>query len=745
MYPLPLCPVCGSPVTGAPDAGCPTCGLPAAGRSATVLARIGAVLADLARDRDDLLLTLQAAAAGQRTAAAAGQRTAAATGTGPTSAAGHGAGVPGVPPAPGRPWGPPVGTLPARLPSPPGPPEGLPQGPPPNPSWPGGPAGPPPPRPPRRRLSPQQVLLGLGALLVVAGALAFVAVGWTRLGLVFQSLVMVAVTGAACAASAWAARRGLRATEEALAAAGAALLAIDLGAAHARGLLGLDSVPPREWTALSCLVLVGAALCLGGLTRSTTTWPLTALLAAQPVAVLALPPELLDGPAGVAVVLAIAGADVAAAAALRRGLVPVALALAGLWAALGVMAGLLLATGGDGADSWPATGVLTAAGAVAVASRRVPRLAARLPGTVALTAGAAGIGGLALAGSLQTLGAPGPVLAAALGLTALTGAAASLLPARTVGTGLLLAGTALAAAGGAHLADAERWRPLSLVVLAAAVPAATAAVRLPAVREWATGAVVLAPVGAVLLAREGGWLPAVVAGLLLALVGASGFALGAARGGRPEEWAGPAAGSLAGLAAAVTSADVLAWGQVGLQLAVVGAAAGCYALVSGRRWVGAAAVADLVGAGWIALAGADVQTPEAYTLPAAAGLLVVALPRLRSAAPSWAAEGAATAVALLPSAFVVVAEPTALRLVLVVAGAAVVTAGGAVLHRQAPFVLGAAALAFVVLARLGPYAPLLPRWTVLAGAGLLLLGVGATYERRRQQAREAVAWVAQMG
>jgi hypothetical protein len=266
----------------------------------------------------------------------------------------------------------------------------------------------------------------------------------------------------------------------------------------------------------------------------------------------------------------------------------------------------------------------------------------------------------------------------------------------------------------------------------------------PAVRAWATGAALLAPVAAVLLAREDRWLPAVTAGLLLALVGAIGFAVGALRSGRPEEWAGPAAGSLAGLAAAATSSDVGAWGQVGLQLAVVGAAAGCYSLVSGRRWTGAVAVADLVVASWIAIGGAGVETPEAYTLPAAAGLLLVALPRLRAASGSWSAEGAAVAVGLLPSAFVVVAEPSALRLVLVVATAALLTAGGALRHRQAPFVVGAAALAFVVLGRLGPYAPLLPRWVVLTAAGLLLFVVGATYERRRQQAREAVAWVAQM-
>jgi hypothetical protein len=161
--------------------------------------------------------------------------------------------------------------------------------------------------------------------------------------------------------------------------------------------------------------------------------------------------------------------------------------------------------------------------------------------------------------------------------------------------------------------------------------------------------------------------------------------------------------------------------------------------------VTAVAVTDLVVASWVAIGGAGVETPEAYTLPAAAGLLLVALPRLRAGARSWSAEGAAVAVGLLPSAFVVVAEPSAARLVLVVAAAAVLTAGGALRHRQAPFVLGAASLAFVVLGRLGPYAPLLPRWVALAAAGLLLLVVGATYERRRQQAREAVAWVAQMG
>ncbi len=101
------------------------------------------------------------------------------------------------------------------------------------------------PVPPPRRVSPQQVLLGLGALMVVAAGIAFVAVAWTRLGLLFQSAVMAAVTATACAVSAWTARRRLRATEEALAAAGASLLAVDLGDAQALGLWGLDGVSGR--------------------------------------------------------------------------------------------------------------------------------------------------------------------------------------------------------------------------------------------------------------------------------------------------------------------------------------------------------------------------------------------------------------------------------------------------------------------------------------------------------------------
>jgi hypothetical protein len=584
------------------------------------------------------------------------------------------------------------------------------------------------------------VLVGLGALLVVAAALAFVAVAWTRFGVVFQAGVMLVVTALLCGASAWTARKELRATEEALAAAGAALLAVDLGAARALGLFTLEDVPLRPWWAISCAVVVAAGLALGRLTRTTATWPLVALLAAQPLPFLLLTGELLTGPAGVAVAVAVAGADVTAARALRPALAPVASVLAGVATVIGVVGGLATAAGSDPGDSWTATGVLAVGGAAALALDRrsqVSRLPEAVPGAVGAVVG------LALAGSLRTVGYPGPWIAVGLGLTLLT--LAVLLASRTaVAVALVTSGPALAAVHAALLADDRRFGALALVALLAVVPATLAAVRLPLLRRQATAASLLAPWVAILLARADGLLPAIVAGLLLALLAALAFAVATLRAGQPEEWVAAAVGTVAGLTAGLVSSDVEAWGQMAIQLGIAGVAAGSYALLAHRRWVGVAATADLVLASWIAVGGAAVETPEAYTGPAAVGLLLIAIPALRSGAPSWAAEGAAVGVALVPSALVVVAAPTALRLVLVLAAAALATVVGTFLHRQAPFVVGAGVLFVVAVGRLAPYAPLLPRWVTLGAAGLLLLVVGATYERRRQQAREAVAWVALM-
>ncbi|MBJ7454075.1 MAG: hypothetical protein JHC71_18615, partial [Blastococcus sp.] len=573
--------------------------------------------------------------------------------------------------------------------------------------------------------------------------ITFVAVGWTRFGIVFQAGAMLTATGLAAGFSAWSARRGLRATEEALAAAAAALLVIDLFAARALGLFALEGVPLRHWSSVCCAVVVLVALVLGRLTRTTVVWPLAALLAAQPLPFLLLGGDLLTGPAGVGAALTLAAADLAAARRLRPPLVPVARRLAQLAGGAGVLGGLAVSAWAAPGDSWTSTGVLAVAGAAAVAyARRSPGAGPGLPSwTVPGAVGA--VVGLALAGSLQHAGDAGWWIAVALGMSLLT--VAALLRNRPWPVaGAVAAGSALVLAHGALLADDELWAELAVVALAATIPAAVAAVRMPALRRAATAATLVAPAAAVLLAEADDVVAATTAGLLLALLAAGAFAVATVRRGLPEEWVCAAAGAGIGLAAGVTSGDAEAWGQVALQLGIVGVAAGSYAVVAKRRWVAVVAVADLVVASWIAVGGAGVETPEAYTLPAALGLLVIALPALRSGAPSWAAEGAAAGVALVPSALVVVADPTALRLVLVVAAACALVVAGTLLHRQAPFVLGAGVLLFVTVGRLAPYTPLLPRWLTLGAAGILLLLLGGTYERRLQQAREAVAWVGQM-
>jgi hypothetical protein len=712
------CPVCGRPVGDIGAGPCPVCGLPAAAQAALVVARIGATLTDLARDRDALLVTLRAAAPGVDTSAAE-----------PSA----------PPPPPGQvPWpGRPAAAAtyaPARPPA--------------APLGPQQPAGNPPPAPAahpvRQRLSPQQVLLGLGALLVVAAAITFVAVAWTRFGIVFQAGAMLTATTAAAGVSAWSARRALRATEEALAAAGAALLAVDLGAARALGLFELENVGLRPWWALSCAVVVTASLALSRLTPSTATWPLAALLAAQPLPFLLLPAELLTGPAGVAVALGLAAGDVVAARRLRRQLRPVGAVLAGIFATVGTLGGLGAAWSADDAESWTTTGLLALAGAGALVLHRWSRdtRTSRIPAYV-LPGSVGAVVALALAGSLLRIGDDGSWVAAGLGLSGLT--AAVLLAGRTAPTaGLVGSGTTLTLVHAAVFADQLRFGELAVVALAATVPALLTALRLPGLRPAATVAALLAPALAVLLARADDVLPPAVAGLLLALLGATAFTVATLRAGRPEEWTAAACGPVLALTAAATSSAAGAWGQTAIQLSIVGVAAGAYAVVVSRRWVGVVAVGDLVVASWIAVGGAGIETPEAYTVPAAVGLLVIAVPALRAGAASWAAEAAAAGVALVPSALVVVATPTALRLFLVVTAAVLLTVAGTALHRQAPFVIGAGVLLVVAVGRLGPYAPLLPRWITLGTAGLLLLVVGATYERRRQQAREAVAWVAQM-
>lgn len=127
---------------------------------------------------------------------------------------------------------------------------------------------------------------------------------------------------------------------------------------------------------------------------------------------------------------------------------------------------------------------------------------------------------------------------------------------------------------------------------------------------------------------------------------------------------------------------------------------------------------------------------EAYTVPAAAlalGAGLFAL-RRRPGLTSWLALGPGLGAALLPSLVSVLAAPDPQPLRRLALGAVALGAvlGGAVRRWQAPVLLGAATLVPLALHELARSWDLLPRWVFLALGGLALIGLAATYERRRR-------------
>lgn len=716
------CPTCATALPGwtGPGPACPNCGLPAAGHAGYVVARIDATLVEFRADRDRLLDSMRAIA---------GQ----------------------VPLAVDNDFAPSPGDVPNPTVSPPDP----------------GPARQPPeripvvgrafepfpacpiradafqatPRTPRRRLSPQQLLLGTGVVLLVSAAIAFVAVAWGQLGLAVQATTLTVLTGSVCAASVAAARRGLRTTAEALAMAGIALLVVDLVAARIKGLAGLDDLAGRAHAALTLGVVIVIGLALHRVARTTVTWPIGALVAAQPLAFLALPdgtPVLL-----VATALLVTAFNLAVVRNTRAGTAGTAIGFAGLWWLTGSALGAVTAWSGSLVESGLCMLLVAVSSGLAVlafSGLRLDRFAALTP-IIDLTAVAVGIS--TVSGTLQQTGIVGVWLTGVLGLAVLTGAALLRVmvgsPRRRWEIPALLAGTLLGLTSVGQLTLDENWTLLAVLAALAAVCSIAISVadhdiRVPA----AVFAAVLPGVAVLLLVADG--LAAQLGGWILAVLGASVLGVASARVRQVEERPLAAAAGLIGLTAASLSATSLAWGQLALQLSVTAAATLAYGQAARYRLARLVGLAELVLASWVGAAGLSVTTPEVYTLPAAAGLLLASGARLVTAS-SWSAWGAPLLVGFLPSTIVMLAHPDAVRLVLLVAAATLCAVAGTLTHRQAPFVIGLGVLTALAVTQLGPYATLLPRWLSLGAAGVLLLVLGASYERRLNQAREAVAWV----
>jgi hypothetical protein len=341
---------------------------------------------------------------------------------------------------------------------------------------------------------------------------------------------------------------------------------------------------------------------------------------------------------------------------------------------------------------WPA-GPGTAVAVAAFAGLCAARLRAGTVVQAVLCALAAGAG---LGGSLATVG----TTYAALGAAAAIGVAAALLGRRTAAR---VIGWLVTGAGAASL------------VIALAVDSG-----LPAGRT-AVGMVA-------------------VAGLLLVAV--------ASLPGdqRAEIWTVEAL-SYSAAGAAVLLAAAAGPRPTAVILVGYGAMLGLSALRPGRRGLAPAAAGCELLAWWLLLYAAEVGAVEAYTLPVALLALAGGALNLRRRPyqRSWLAYGPALAATFLPSLALLLggaADPA--RRLLLGLGALVVLVLGAGHRRQAPVVAGAGVLGVLAAYELVRFWDMLPRWLPMGAAGLILVMLGATYERRRRDLRRVRDAVTQM-
>ena len=612
-----------------------------------------------------------------------------------------------------------------------------------------------------RRVWPaQQVLLAVGALLVVVAATVFLAVAWDVIGVGGQVAVMAGFTLVAGVCSVVVGRRGLRASAEALAVLAVALALVDAAAAYWLDLAGLGGVDVWGYAAVLsaglAVVLVVVSPPVFGPTP--TTYRIAAVLAATVAPLLGL---VAAEPAGLGVTAVCALVALLAGLGSRR--------LAGGWAhyrrpLAAVFGGYLVLTWllaplfawdmpllGEGGliyavDLVAVVGAGWAAGlhhgrSWATAAHPVLTVATLLGGALQVVALAAQTG-LAWVALLAMVAAVVRAFAAGTGAdlaTARVGVAST--AAQLVCVGAVLTTAVLAA----ETTVDTGWRPLTAALAGACGGAVVVAVLRTRSRlgssGWAaaTGAAAIAAATAPLGLPGHAYAVAVAAAALVAVAAALRARL---------EWI---VGSVALLTAlgAILLAVAAEPGPTGLPpLAPVLAGLGVVALAYGIRpqrgrvaWVGVL----LCSAGnAVRMSARDVNVVEAYSLPLAALALVVGLVRLRRQpeSPSWLTVGPAVSAGLLPSAFATVGDPSLTRPVVVLVVAVAVMVTGIALRWQAPFLSGAFAACVVAVAQLAPYAVGVPRWVSFGAVGVVLLVLGFRYEQRRRNATHAVRWVA---
>jgi len=571
-----------------------------------------------------------------------------------------------------------------------------------------------PPLPYRAR--PPQVLLGVGAVLLVSAGAAVASAygGWP------VRVLLLVLAAVAAAASLRAAHSRLRSSEETLAASAAALALIgtDLGGSF----LGAEA-----WSA--ALLALGF-LVLHRVAPTTASWPLGAWAAGQ-VAVL----RALDGVAAglhTAVYLGVALVGLGTALFGRRVVARVVLLTTVPWWLAGVTSGSASAWADDGTARWVSAGLMVAASAGLLLARLRREMEPLTGPPVVIPVLAGVVTGAAITGALSSLGTFAMTLTGYAGVLLANTAAATLTGWRR---GLFLpvalsAGIVMALLSIGQLVARERWSELSLLLLLTALPTVLVAARRPDDRPVALPVAVGCLAGAALLALPDRLFGPVTAAVLLTVLYAVAMIVGAGLDASSRNATARAA-AICSLAAAVLLRAADERTTLAVLLAVQGVLTLSWAwrthvpgeplhATSSTAWRGGAF--QLVAAAWFFAAAADLAAVEWYSLPAAAGLLIAAGPRLVDG-PSWPAWGPGLLTAALPSAVLAITTSDGERAAAVLIAAAAVLVAGARTGVRAPLMVGAGTalalgLGFTVRALPWPLATAL-----VVGAVLLALGM----------------------
>lgn len=284
----------------------------------------------------------------------------------------------------------------------------------------GFPAGPAPiPPVAARESSPrsvQNLLLGLGGLLLAVAAVVFTVVAWGRFGLAGRAAILLAFTAVALGLPAWLVRRKLPATAETVALVGLVLMGMDAYAARAAGALSLDQTNGYGYAAVASALLSAVALCYPILVPCRLMRPAGLFIAQLPLPLAAV--ALHADASGVALAATLALAGNLLVPALSRGRAALAPErwIAGTFSCLAALVAIPLAASLTFLTDHPArpAAVLALAGLLtgaATALVRAGALRALFAGVGVLQVAAAAVGAL-----LPPLGGGGVLAPACAGL-----------------------------------------------------------------------------------------------------------------------------------------------------------------------------------------------------------------------------------------------------------------------------------------------------------------------------------------